>query len=120
MGCAKGVPGYGIIHPNLINAAVLQCYGLTAANGHFDAMSFAPNFDLLLTQQKATDVARLIAEWNSQEEDLGERGKLVVQPPWDPSKENMKYHWNCIDPLHRSPTQTIMMSEVAGHYVAGR
>ena len=26
MGCAKGVPGYGIIHPNLINAAVMQCY----------------------------------------------------------------------------------------------
>ena len=77
-------------------------------------MSFAPNFDLLLTQQKAFDVARLIAEWNSQEEDLGERGMLLVQPPWDPSKENMRHHWNCIDPLHRSPTQTIMMSEVAG------
>ena len=81
MGCAKGVPGHGMIHPNLINAAVLQCYGLTAANGHFDAMSLAPNFDLLLTQQKATDVARLIAEWNRQEEDLGERGTLLVQPP---------------------------------------
>ena len=83
MGCAKGVPGYGIIHPNLINAAVMQCYGLTAENGHFDAMSLAPNFDLLLTQQKATEVARLIAEWNGPEEDLGERGKLLVQTPWD-------------------------------------
>ena len=71
MGCAKGVPGHGMIHPNLINAAVLQCYGLTAANGHFDAMSLAPNFDLLLNQQKAIDVARLIAEWNNKAEDLG-------------------------------------------------
>ena len=35
MGCAKGVPGHGMIHPNLINAAVLQCYGLTAASAHF-------------------------------------------------------------------------------------
>ena len=81
MGCAKGVPGYGMIHPNLINAAVLQCYGLTAASDHFDAMSLAPNFDLLLTQQKATNVARLIAEWNREELDLGERGELVVQSP---------------------------------------
>ena len=71
MGCAKGVPGYGMIHPNLINAAVLQCYGLTAASNHFDAMSLAPNFDLLLTQQKATNVACLIAEWNREEPDLG-------------------------------------------------
>ena len=36
MGCAKGVVGYGMIHPNLINAAVLQCHGLSAVNGYFD------------------------------------------------------------------------------------
>ena len=90
MGCAKGVPGHGMVHPNLINAAVLQCYGLTAASDHFDAMSLAPNFDLLLTQQKATNVARLIAEWNREELELGERGELVVQPPLNPTVENMK------------------------------
>ena len=114
MGCAKGVPGYGIIHPNLINAAVMQCYGMSSGNNHFDAMSLAPNFDLLLTQQKASDVARLIAEWNSQVEHLGERGEMVVQVPWTPSKENMKEHRDCIDPLRTSFAQTITMSHVAG------
>ena len=113
MGCAKGVPGYGIIHPNLINAAVMQCYGLSSKNGHFDAMSLAPNFDLLLTQQKASNIARIIAEWTGQEEDLGERGDIVVQKPWAPSKENMKEHRDCIDPLRTSPAQTITMSQVA-------
>ena len=113
MGCAKGVPGYGMIHPNLINAAVLQCYGLTAANGHFDAMSLAPNFDLHLNQQKAIDVARLIAEWNNEAEDLGERGTLLVQPPLDPTTVDMNQHRNCIDPSYRSTTQTILMSQVA-------
>ena len=57
---------------------------LSAANGHFDAISLAPNFDLLLTHLKATDVARLIAEWNIHGENLGERGKLLVQPPLNP------------------------------------
>ena len=113
MGCAKGVPGHGLIHPNLINASVLPCYGLTAANDHFDAMSLAPNFDLLLVQQKAVSVARLIAEWNHNAEDLGERGTLLVQPPLDPTKEDMNLYSNCIDPSYRSPTQTILMSQVA-------
>ena len=112
MGCAKGVPGHGMIHPNLINAAVLQCYGLTAANLHFDAMSLAPNFDLLLTQQKATNVARPIAEWNMEEVKLEERGDLVVQPPLNPTVSNMKNYWDFIDPLYQSTTQTVKMSEV--------
>ena len=57
MGCAKGIVGYGMIHPNLINAAVLQTYGLSSQQGHFDAMSLAPNFDLALTQREATQIA---------------------------------------------------------------
>ena len=112
MGCAKGVPGYWMIHPNLINAAVLQCYGLTAANLHFDAMSLAPNFDLLLTQQKATNVARLIAEWNIEEVELEGRGDLIVQPPLNPTVSNLKNYWDFIDPLYQSITQTVKMSEV--------
>ena len=86
--------------------------GMSSKNNHFDAMSLAPNFDLLLTQQKANDVARLIAEWDSSVEDLGERGEMVVQVPWTPSKENMKEHRNCIDPLRTSFAQTITMSHV--------
>ena len=52
MGCAKGIVGYGMIHPSLINAAVLQTYGLSSQQGHFDAMSLAPNFDLALTSKR--------------------------------------------------------------------
>ena len=89
MGCAKGIPGHGMIHPNLINAAVLQCHGLSAANGYCDAMSLAPNFDLLLSQQLATDVARLIAEWDMEEEELGDRADLLLQTPLEPSAVNM-------------------------------
>ena len=89
-----------------------MCKGCIAASDRFDAMSLAPNFDLLLTQQKATNVARLIAEWNREELELGEHGELVVQSPLTPTVENMKNYCYCIDPLHRSPTQTIKMSEV--------
>ena len=74
IGCAKGVVGYGMIHPNLINAAVLQCHGMTATSGRFDAMSLAPNFDLLLTQGLATEVARLIALWDDKTFEMGDQG----------------------------------------------
>ena len=114
MGCAKGVVGYGMIHPNLINAAVLQCHGMTARSGHFDAMSLAPNFDLLLKQGQATEVARLIALWNDQTVELGEQGNLIVQPPLEPTKENMKFHWDCINPMQRTQAAMIHMSDVPG------
>ena len=113
MGCAKGIPGYGVIHPNLINAAVLQCHGLSAANGYCDAMSLAPNFDLLLSQQLATDVARLIAEWNMDEVDLGERSDLLIQTPLEPTIDNMKQYRDCLDATNLSPARTVLMSEVA-------
>ena len=76
-----------MIHPNLINAAVLQTYGLSSQQGHFDAMSLAPNFDLEVTQQQATEIAARIAEWSTSEVDLGEQGELIVQTPYSPSKE---------------------------------
>ena len=113
MACAKGVPGYGMIHPNLINSSRTAMLWSYCSNGHFDAMSLAPNFDLLLNQQKAVDVARLMAEWNNKAEDLGERGPLLVQPPLDPTTVEMNQHQACIDPSYRSATQTILMSQVA-------
>ena len=58
-------------------------------------------------------MACLIAEWNRDEPDLGERAGLVVQSPLNPTVVNMKNYCYCIDPMHRSPTQTIKMSEVA-------
>ena len=115
MGCAKGIPGYGMIHPNLINAAVLQCHGLSAANGYCDAMSLAPNFDLLLSQQLATDVARLIAEWDMEEEDLGDRADLLLQTPLKPSVVNMAQYRNCLDTQRKTSAQTLLMSEVAAY-----
>ena len=112
MGSAKGVVGYGIIHPNLINAAVLQTYGLSTMQGHFDAMSLAPNFDLLLTQQEASVIAGRIAEWSTEEIDIWGQGELIVQTPHDPTKENMKYHRNFIDPTLRSVAQGMSMIQI--------
>ena len=66
-----------MIHPNLINASVLQTYGLSSQQGHFDAMSLAPNFDLAVTQQQATEIAARIAEWSTSEIDLGGQGELI-------------------------------------------
>ena len=112
MGSAKGIVGYGVIHPNLINASVLQTYGLSGIQGHFDAMSLAPNFDLLLTQQEASMIAGRIAEWSTEEIDMGGQGELVVQTPHDPSKENMKHHRNFIDPTQRSVAQEMTMVQI--------
>ena len=112
MGSAKSVIGYGVIHPNLINASVLQTYGLSGIQGHFDAMSLAPNFDLLLTQQEASTIAGRIAEWSVEEIDMGDQGQLLVQTPHDPTKENMKHHRNFIDPTQRSVAQDMTMVQI--------
>ena len=63
MGSSKGVIGYGMIHPNTINAAVLHHYGVEQNTAPFDAMSLLPNFDLLLTNGQAELVARQIVGW---------------------------------------------------------
>ena len=112
MGSAKGIVGYGVIHPNLINASVLQTYGLSGIRGHFDAMSLAPNFDLLLTQQEASMIAGRIAEWSTEEIDMGGQGRLIVQTPHDPSKENMRHHRTFIDPTQRSVAQEMTLIQV--------
>ena len=112
MGCAKGVVGYGMIHPNLINAAVLQTYGLSSQQGQFDAMSLAPNFDLAVTQQQATEIAARLAEWSTGEIDLGDQGDLIIQTPYSPSKENMRHHRDFIDPTMQSVAQKTSISQV--------
>ena len=113
MGSARGVVGYGMIHPTLINAAVLQTYGLSSLQGHFDAMSLVPNFDLLLTQQEAAEIAARIAEWSTEEINLEGQGELIVQTPFDHSKENMKHHRHFIDPTLRSIAQGIGIAQVS-------
>ena len=97
MGSAKGVVGHGMIHPNLINAAVLQTYDLSSLQGHFDAMSLAQNF----------------AEWSTEEIGLDGQGELIVQTPFDPSKENVKHHRNFIDPTLRSTGHRISIAQIS-------
>ena len=113
MGSAKGVVGYGMIHPSLINAAVLQTYGLSAQQGQFDAMSLAPNFDLALTQQEAAEIAARIAEWSVDPINLDDQGDLIVQAPFVPSKENMRQHRNFIDTTVQSRAQRTSIAQVS-------
>ena len=113
MGSAKGIVGYGVIHPSLINAAVLQTYGLSAQQGQFDAMSLAPNFDLALTQQEAAEIAARIAEWSTDPINLDDQGDLIVQTPFVPSKENMRQHRNFIDTTVQSVAQRTSIAQVS-------
>ena len=59
-------------------------------------------------------VARLIAAWDDCSIDVGTQCNLFVQAPLDPTKENMKYHQDCIDPMVRTQASRIHMSDVPG------
>ena len=68
MGSFCGADGYGLIHPNMISAAVLQCCIASSQESDnqfkFDAMPLAPNMDLLMSCKDAERVAQTIAHWN--------------------------------------------------------
>ena len=70
MGSFCGADGYGLIHPNMISASVLQCCIASSQEADesnmfkFDAMALAPNMDLLMTCKDAEKVAQTIAHWN--------------------------------------------------------
>ena len=70
MGSFCGADGYGLIHPNMISASVLQCCIASSQEAHdsnvfrFDAMALAPNMDLLMSCKDAEKVAQTIAHWN--------------------------------------------------------
>ena len=68
MGSFCGADGYGLIHPNTISAAVLQCCIASSQESpnhfKFDAMALAPNMDLLMSCKDAERVAQTIAQWN--------------------------------------------------------
>ena len=86
MGSFCGTYGYGVVHPNLINASVLQLsYASTHADSpvhwrtqcepdpekapdhvraSFDMMSIAPNFDLLLEARTAEETAKTIVTFD--------------------------------------------------------
>ena len=68
MGSFCGADGYGLIHPNVISAAVLQCCIASSQespnHSKFDAMALAPNLDLLMSCKDAERVSQTIAHWN--------------------------------------------------------
>ena len=85
MGSFCGTYGYGIIHPNVINAAVMQMSYASShaeptsrdratepdpqetpgkAKASFDMMSIAPNFDLLLEACIAEETAKTIVRFD--------------------------------------------------------
>ena len=70
MGSFCGADGYGLIHPNMISASVLQCCLASSQEAdesnmfRFDAMALAPNMDLLMSCKDAEKVAQTIAQWN--------------------------------------------------------
>ena len=70
MGSFCGADGYGLIHPNMISASVLQCCIASSQEApdsnvfRFDAMALAPNMDLLMSCKDAEKVAQTIAHWN--------------------------------------------------------
>ena len=70
MGSFCGADGYGLIHPNMISASVLQCCIASSQESpesnsfRFDAMALAPNMDLLMSCKDAEKVAQTIAHWN--------------------------------------------------------
>ena len=40
------------------------------------------------------------------------QGDLIVQTPLEPTRENMKYHRDCINPMKRTQASMIHMSDV--------
>ena len=68
MGSFCGADGYGLILPNMISAAVLQCCIASSQESQnqfkFDAMALAPNMDLLMSCKDAERVAQTIAHCN--------------------------------------------------------
>ena len=93
MGSYIGSPGFGLIHPTTISAAVLQDAGFFVEdqNPHnpmrFDAISLAPNFDIPTGRYRMNDFASLITKWTLFEPD--EEVSLVCIPPDDLSFDDL-------------------------------
>ena len=92
MGSFIGSPGFGLIHPTTITAAVLQDAGFfyEADNDQnpmrFDAISLAPNFDLPTGRNRMAEIVSLITQWALFEPP--EEESLVCIPPEDFSFED--------------------------------
>ena len=97
MGSFCGADGYGLIHPNLISASVLQCCIASSKEpSHhftFDAMALAPNMDLLMSCKDAEKVAQTIAQWNCGGSRT-DKMELIKPPGGDMPKEVATPDWN--------------------------
>ena len=89
MGSYIGSPGFGLIHPTTISAAVLQDAGFFYEDDNpenpmrFDAISLAPNFDIPTGRNRMIDIVNLITQWTLFEPP--EEVSLVCIPPDDMS-----------------------------------
>ena len=92
MGSYVGSPGFGLIHPTTISAAVLQDAAFFEEEDNpdnpmrFDAISLAPNFDIPIGRYRMNDIVSMIAKWNLY--DPEEEEALVSIPPDDLSFED--------------------------------
>ena len=87
MGSYLGSPGFGLIHPTTITAAVLQDAGFLYEPDNsqnpmrFDTISLAPNFDVPTGRNRMADIVSLITQWSLYEPP--EEDSLVCIPPED-------------------------------------
>ena len=70
LGSYIGSPGFGLIHPTTISAAVLQDAGFQVDSEDefhpvlFDAITLAPNFDFVTGRNRMIGIVDLIAQWS--------------------------------------------------------
>ena len=87
VGSYVGSPGFGLIHPNTITAAVLQNAGFAREDDNsnnpmrFDAISLAPNFDIPTGRCRMMAVSGMITDWELY--DCPPEEQLVCIPPED-------------------------------------
>ena len=87
MGSYIGSPGFGLIHPTIISAAVLQDAGFFEEDDNhenpmrFDAISFISNFDIPVGRYRMNEIVNLITKWSFC--DPEEEEALVSIPPED-------------------------------------
>ena len=93
VGSYIGSPGFGLIHPNTITAAVLQNAGFVREDDDpdnpmkFDAFSLAPNFDIPIGRYRMMALNGMITDWELYESQQEET--LVCIPPEDLTPQDL-------------------------------
>ena len=93
VGSYIGSPGFGLIHPNTITAAVLQNAGFVREDDNpdkpmkFDAFSLAPNFDIPTGRCRMMALNGMITDWELYE--CPQKEHLVCIPPEDLTPQDL-------------------------------